>query len=133
MNTQTKTISQFIAESNIRVEKCEARDCNPNMLTWTDARHWLVTLNAEGNKLSIPFSQGLGHTELPNAEDVLDCLASDSSLIESCKDFQDWKDLLGNNKEAEKTYLICKKQAARLKVWLGVENYETLLYKVERL
>lgn len=90
------TLSEFISELNIQVEKCEAKNSNPNMLTWTDARHWLVTLvNAEGDKLSIPYSQGLGHKLPPTAEDVLDCLASDSSLLDCSRDFKDWKDSLG--------------------------------------
>lgn len=134
--TQMKTLSEFIAELNIQVKECKHINSNPNMPTWTDARHYQVTLiNKEGKQFSIPFSMGSAHKLPPTAEDVLDCLASDSSFIENSENFHQWKNELGyeSNKEAKNSYLTWKTNSVGLKVWLGVENYETLLYEVERL
>lgn len=137
MSTTHQTISEFISELNIKVDECKGINSNPNNPSWTDAKHYQVTLiNAEGKKFSVPFSMGLGHKLPPTAEDVLDCLASDALSIWDSKSFKDWRAELGydeDDKLARNSYRACREQSKQLREWLGVRKYKALLFKVERL
>lgn len=79
--------------------------------------HWKVTLKKGGRSLTTYFSMGEGHGGVaPEVEDVVDCLASDSTSIEIAKDFEDWASELGWNSDsrtAEKTFKVCKRQAKK--------------------
>jgi hypothetical protein len=72
----------------------------------------------------------------PEAQDILDCLASDSSSYDNARNFEDFCSDFGydeDSRSAEKIYNACGAIAKELKFFLGAELYEVLLYKVERL
>jgi hypothetical protein len=77
------------------------------------------------------------HTEpvAPTLADVLDCLASDASGFDAADCFATWAAEYGYSDDSIKardTYEACGAEAKRLRALLG-EEYETLLYKTERL
>jgi hypothetical protein len=130
-----KTIKALVAENKIRmnVEWANENKHNPE---WKDANHYKVTLRRGNKQLTTYFSQGYGISGEPKAEDVLDCLASDSSGIDNARSFEDWAGEYGydtDSRKAEKIYNVCVKQAAKLKAFLGDSLYEKLLYDTERL
>ena len=130
-----KTIPQFVKENKIRIN-VEYADTNKNAPDWKNANHYKVTLKKGNKQLSTYFSQGYGITEEPTAEDVLNCLGSDSSGIENARSFEDWASEYGYNidsRKAEKLFHICEKQADRLKNFLGDTLYNELLFNTESL
>lgn len=110
---------------------------NPNFQDQeTPMNHFVVVLQWNGDLMRVPFSQGLGLSGVPTAEDVLDCLASDAASVENAKSFEDWANDFGydtDSRQAEKTYNICKTQACELETFLGKELYAQLLWSVKRL
>ena len=129
-----RNIKTFINENKIRIQS-EWADQNPNNPDWRDATNYKSTLKMGRKQLTTYFSMGLAHTSKPTAEDVLYCLASDSSLIENARNFEDWASELGydtDSLKAEKIYNVCIRQAKKLKNFLGEEVYNELLWEVER-
>ena len=111
-----KTLGAFIRENRVRMV-CAYADSNPSMPEWRDARHFLVTLKVGRRSMRLHFSQGSGHTAEPTAADVLDCLASDASSVNSARDFEDWASDLGydvDSRKAHATFEACQKQAEQL-------------------
>jgi hypothetical protein len=137
MTTETQTtLAAFILAHGIRMRVGRASR-NPNMNDAGNMDHWLVLFrNKAGRSLTTHFSMGVGlGGKEPTAEDVLDCLASDSSSIENAFDFEEWASNFGydtDSREAERTYRACERQAGKLKRFLGDEAYELLLWNVER-
>jgi hypothetical protein len=113
-------------------------DRNPNMEDdeWSRrASHYEVTLKRPGKRMAVFFSIG-NPDDKPDAETVLDNLASDSSTVENNPDFEGWAQDLGydtDSRKAERTFHTIKTQAARLKRFLGEEGYKKLLWETERL
>jgi hypothetical protein len=71
----------------------------------------------------------------PEFEDLLDCLASDASCIDSARDFSDFCDELGYNDDSikdRKTYDTIKEQTRELEQLLGKDALQILMYEVER-
>jgi hypothetical protein len=144
-DTKRSTLAEFIAAHGITAETRRVAN-NPNMDAdkWhADARHWTVLLAREEVKdgarewmrLSVPFSQGSAHTSPPTAADVLDCLAMDAADVENEADFENWCSSVGydtDSRRAERIYNTVKEQAAHLKVFLGPDAYQTLLWEVDR-
>jgi hypothetical protein len=129
----------FISNHNVKIDSTMV-DENPNMDSDSRMNHYKVTLrgtfNGKRHQLTTYFSMGLGLSHEPEADDVLDCLASDSASIDNARNFEDWASELGydtNSRKAERTYRICQRQAERLEKFCGSEAYRELLYKVERL
>jgi len=111
---------------------------NPNMNDMpAGSAHYKVVLRMGGKQMTVPFSMGPAHCKEPNAEDVLNCLASDSSSVENARgDFEEWASEYGydtDSRKAEKLFRACKKQAESLKKFLGDELYESLLWETESL
>jgi len=72
----------------------------------------------------------------PDLADLLDCLASDASMIENARSFADWAEDLGYDSDsikARKTYDICVEQRRDLEHLLGREQMEVLMWDIERL
>jgi len=132
-------MKNFIKRNLIRIKKCERVEKNPNNPDWKDADHWRVVLSigkkGDCRQMTTYFSMGYGHKgKEPKAEDILDCLASDSSGVN--QDFEDWAADLGydsDSRKAERTYRVCIEQARKLELFLNYEQYEELLYDTERL
>lgn len=135
------TLADFIQKKGI-VAKAEWADRNPSMDNDSGhmTRHFKVTLSyMEGDqrkRLTTYFSQGSAHTKEPTAADVLDCLASDASGVENAGTFEEWASEYGydeDSRKAERTYKICQKQAAQLRLFLNSdEAYQELLWETER-
>lgn len=136
MNTE-----DFVASRGI---KAVARrvDSNPNTEQggWgKGASHWSVELRMGRHRLTVPFSQGSALTEPPTAVDVLDCLASDASMVISGQSFEEFCSECGyddtDSRTAERTYRIVKAQTAKLQKFLGGHGdaLSELVYDVERV
>jgi hypothetical protein len=87
---------------------------------------WTVTLRRDGRTLAVPYYTGPGLRDRmadgPSAEDVLDCLLSDASTVESVSTFEEWCAELGydeDSRRAERTYEAIKAQTVRLRAFLG--------------
>lgn len=68
--------------------------------------------------------------KLPTVADVLDSLAMDASSIENSRDFEEWADDGGYDKDsrkAEATYNECKRQTRELELFLGRKHVQELL------
>lgn len=141
-------LQDFIASNGITAE-VKPVDTNPHL---DDDRnpmdHWRVTLRRPGHKMTVYFSMGRGHNgKMPEAADVLDCLASDSASIANAQSawadapaprdpFTDWCSEYGydtDSRKAYRTFKVCQRQADRLSKFLGSEAYEQLLWETERL
>lgn len=135
-------IRSFIKKYGISITS-EWSDENPNMHEWRDANHYKVKLVRQPTKndphrrqFTTYFSMGYSHTDEPKAEDVLDCLAMDTSSYENARDFEEWAAEFGydtDSRRAERTYNVIGKQAKQLKRFLSEELYEELLWNTERL
>jgi len=136
MTHATRTLAQFIAANRIRISS-EWTASNPNMDDSARMDHWKVTLRSGKRQMTLTFSKGFGHNGAePTADEVLDCLASDSASVENARDFEDWAQEFGydtDSRKAEKTYRQCERQAEKLKRLLGEEAYKALLWDTERL
>lgn len=129
------SIQGFIGNTAIS-SKIKRVDSNPNMVDLgPGTKHFLVTLRAGRFTMRVPFSQGSAHTQDPTTADVLDCLAMDAASFENARNFEEWAMEYGYNpdsRSAHRTYTVVARQASKLKAMLGQDNYETLLWKVER-
>jgi hypothetical protein len=102
-----------------------------------DMDNYKVTLRRGSRRMTLHFSKGIGHHGAePEAAEVLDCLSSDASGIENGSGFEDWCGEYGydtDSRKAEKTYKVCARQAAKLRVFLGDELYDQLLWHTEAM
>lgn len=132
-------LKQFVSKHGIKIVSDYA-DSNPNM---PDARypmnHYRVTLTRRNEdkkrrQMTLYFSMGTGIKGEPTADDVLDCLASDSAGIENARDFDDWCADYGydsDSRSAERTYKACERQAKRLEKFLGDSLFQVLLFGLD--
>lgn len=142
-----ETIHEFIKRERIEM-KAEPFTMRPDDLMSPMKRHFKCTLRKEtpkydssGNGLPVRelvtwFSQGDAHKVPPTAADVLDCLASDASGYDNCRNFEDWAADYGydpDSRTAEKIYHKVADQAKGLRHFLGRDAYDFLIEKVERL
>jgi hypothetical protein len=133
-----QTIHDFVRDHKIRLS-CKHADRNPHMSGDGDwqADHWRCTLSRPGGKrMTVYFSMGVGHGgKQPDAADVLNSLALDSSGYENNQNFESWASEYGydpDSRSMHKTFLIVKKQAVALKRFVG-GAYEDLLFNTEGL
>ena len=136
METDTVSMADFIKGNHIRMT-AERVDSNPNMDDSANMDHWKCLFRAGNSRMTVYFSMGYGHHGAePEADEVLDCLASDASGIENARSFEDWCGDYGydsDSRKAEKIFNTCEHQAKRLRQFLGDSAYETLLWNTERL
>jgi hypothetical protein len=129
-----QTMKAFVRKNKITIDSVMVGE-NPNFDAdpkW-QGYHYKVTLKYKKKQMTIYFSMGIGLDHEPKAEEVLDCLSSDSSSVEN-NNFEDWCRDLGydtNSRKAEKIYKICQKQAEKLEKFLGKELYKELLWNTE--
>lgn len=125
----------FIVHTRITAT-AELAESNPNMPDSAHMDNWTVTLKMGRKRLTVPFSMGKAIAREPNAEDVLDCLASDAASIEIGHGFEDWADGFGystDSRKAEQTYKAIVRQSAKLRKFLGAHLYNVLVNDCERL
>ena len=132
--TKQTTLKAFIAEHKISAE-VQTASSNPLMEDGgRDMDHYAVTLKHGRKRMSVTFSMGRGLRREPNADDVLDCLASDAAT--STQSFEYWCGDLGydvDSRKAERTFKAVRKQSERLCALLGDVAFYALLYHTERL
>ena len=128
-------MSAFVRLNKIRMTSDYA-DSNPNMADSQNMNHFKCTLKMGKKQMTLFFSQGYGINGEPDAESVLDCLASDSAGVENAFSFEDWANEYGydiDSRKAEKIFKVCERQAEKLKAFLGDDLYQQLLWKTEKL
>lgn len=119
-------IQEFLEKNPVKIDT-EWADSNPNM-DCHDMNHYKVKLKHKGRQMSLFFSQGYGISGAPTVETVLECLSSDSSMLDY--GFEEWADNLGwdsDSRKAEKTYKLCQRQAKKLENMLGAPAFQDLL------
>ena len=131
-------IGELIQKTGITL-KFDYTDRNPTMPDSDNMDHYKCTLRSRvtGKQMTLVFSKGYGHNgKPPEANEVLDCLASDASGIEnSSGDFEEWCSEYGydtDSRRAEKIFKATSRQAEQLKRLMG-DDYETLLWNTERM
>ena len=136
---ELKTYKELIEEHEITME-CTHHYENPNMPDSNNMDHWLCEISKGDEVMETYFSMGMGHNgNEPDLETVLDCLSSDSSMVENAENddgFEGWANELGfdtDSRKAEKTYNVSVKQAEEFCLLLGVKLYNTMLWDTERL
>lgn len=128
-------MSAFVRLNKIRMD-ADWADENPNMADYQNMNHFKCVLKMGRSRMTVYFSQGYGISGEPDAELVLDCLASDSAGVENARSFEDWANEYGydtDSRKAEKGFKVCERQAEKLKAFLGDDLYQKLLWKTERL
>lgn len=129
-----QTMKDFVRKNKITIDSVIVGE-NPNFDAdpkWQEY-HYKSTLKYKKKQMTIYFSMGIGLGYEPKVEEVLNCLASDSSSVEN-EDFENWCRNLGydtDSRKAEKIYKICQKQAEKLEKFLGEELYKELLWNTE--
>ena len=118
--------------------------------TWDNpnASHWRLTFRRyyKGRRtFTVEFSQGSAHDgKQPQADDVLDCIASDLGSFSDSRDIDEWAENLGIEKisEALRIYQQLQQQREQLEGFLDggslkiartISNLDLLLWHVERL
>jgi len=91
----------------------------------SNAHDYRVRLTAHGRRMELDFYMGQGIGIEPNAEDVLECLQSDSRVMG--QDFEEWCIDLGydtDSRKAEQIYRETDKQAHRVFRFMGREMFD---------
>lgn len=134
----TKTLKQFIAAHGITMAADWAAN-NPNMADtkWAEsANHYKCVLARGRKRMTVYFSQGCGISRDPDAESVLDCIASDAAGLDNARSFEVWCAEYGydtDSRAAEKTYKTIEKQVAQLREFIGDDvAFNDLLFDTER-
>jgi hypothetical protein len=122
------TLKQLISRHNVRAEA--AYGGAPYNESFPNSHPWLVTLRMGRRQMSVPFYTGAALTDDPDAEMVLDCLASDAATVENARSFDEWCSELGydtDSRKAERDYKLTIRQTRRLRRFLA-EHAETFIY-----
>ena len=133
--TKTVPLRLFIARLGVTAT-AEMVDRNPHMDGSDQMDNYRVLLRHGRKQMTVYFSMGLALGREPSAEDVLDCLASDASGVDNASSFEDWCGEYGydtDSRKAERIFKVCERQAAKLRNFLGQDDYEALLWHTERL
>lgn len=141
MTTDTISPMQRFIENNGLSMLVEKTDDNPNM---DDGGRFpmdhytckIVRTMRDRRTMTVTFSKGIGHKgKRPSLAEVLDCLASDASMVENSRDFTDFCNELGydpDSRKAKRTYDTIIRQSFELRELLGEAQYKRLLWKIER-
>jgi hypothetical protein len=90
-----------------------------------NANGFRVRMTAHGRRMELDFYMGQGIGREPNAEDVLECLQSDSRVMG--QDFEEWCSDLGydtDSRKAEQIYRETDKQTRRVFRFMGREMFD---------
>jgi hypothetical protein len=119
MTTIEKTLPALLDELGVTL-KIRHR-AHPNKVTdWqAKANCYRVTLNYQGRSYSLYFYQGTGITREPSVSDVVYCLASDLSILNSCDTLKCFGECFGWSENTADTYRAIKRQSARYSKLIG--------------
>lgn len=127
--SERKTLAQWL-EVNPMGFECENRGT-----TRDGRRHFLCTLRSGDRAMTVEFHQGSAHTEEPNLEDVIGCLAMNAGGFENAKYFEDWAREYGyetDSRRAYATYEAVQTRTHDMRELLSSDQYQELLWEVER-
>jgi hypothetical protein len=135
----TVTVSEFMKRNKIT---CKSVWVDNKSRPWEkqDPKyiqdHWKVTFSMEGRRMTVDFWMGSGHNgKSPEADGVLDCLASDSHC--SSMSFEDFCSEFGydtDSRNAERTWKACRHNTNRLQKFLVTgKRLADLVFNTERL
>ena len=132
---ERQTVADFAREHCVTLS-VEPWHENPYMPDSDDMYHWRCRLWCERRSVQFVFSMGQGcGGKAPGLVEVLDCLASDASLLENAPTFEQWADELGydaDSRTAERCFKATCDQSGALRRVLGGDAFEALLWNVER-
>lgn len=119
MTTNTKDLPTLLEELGVTLQI--RHKAHPNKVTaWqAKANCYRVTLAYQGRVYSLNFYQGTGITRDPNVSDVIFCLSSDLSILESCDTLKCFGDCMGWDENTADTYRAIKRQSARYSKLIG--------------
>jgi hypothetical protein len=131
MDTLEKTLPALLEELGVTL-KIRHR-AHPNHATdWQlRANCYRVTLSYQGRSYSLFYYQGTGIKSEPSASDVVACLASDLSILNSCDTLKCFGDCMGWNSETANTYRAIKRQSARYSKLIGDPTTLELIGSIE--
>lgn len=89
-----------------------------------------VRISYQGRRMTVPWRQGLGITDDPNAEDVMESLLLDAAGFENARDFEDWAAEYGydtDSRQAERVYRAVESQTKKLEKLLG-DDYQRMVF-----
>ena len=94
---------------------------HPNHATAWQLRSncYRVTLSYQGRSYSLYFYQGKGITRDPSVSDVVACLSSDYSILNSCDTLKCFGECFGWDENTADTYRAIKRQSARYSKLIG--------------
>ncbi len=119
------TLQELIREHNVRATSEYGAPENPE---FKNSHPYTVTLKYQRRQMTVPFYMGYAHTNEPAAEDVLECLLSDSDVENY--EFEEWAANLGydsDSRRAERIYTQSQRQTKRLRTFLG-NDFDLFLY-----
>lgn len=101
-------------------------------------RDYRIRLRLDNRSMELDFFTGLGWTRQPDADDVMECLASDAASIENANSFEEWAREFGldmnddmdawqANRKWRRTYNQTVNQTTRLRQFLG-EHYHAFVW-----
>jgi hypothetical protein len=133
INDQSELLETYIDRLNIhsRIELISTEDS-----TWA----YKVILTRGSQSIELDYEDFDEHSDAIVAQFALDEAASDAACIECTPNLWEWCQayygLEPHNPiipDPEESYLIQRSKASKLKEFLGTDEYETLLFKVERI
>jgi hypothetical protein len=119
MDTLEKTLPALLEELGITL-KMRHRAHPSHATDWQlKANCYRVTLNYQGRTYSLFYYQGTGIKSEPSVSDVVACLASDLSILNSCDTLKCFGDCFGWDENTADTYRAIKRQSARYSKLIG--------------
>lgn len=106
---------------------------------YPDGQHtWRVTLKSHNGTLTVAeYTMGAVHRDTPpTAAEVLSDLASEASGVAGGVTFEQWaedRDANPDSRKAEQTFNMIKEDTEGLRVLLGDERFQILLYETESM
>ena len=127
------TLKEFIEANGITMS-------TKHVGTRTDASGWhhdvwRCVLRMEGDRMQVTFNMGMAHKgNPPGLDDVLDSLGSDAALIENSQwNINQFVAEIGDAPDIGRIFNATARQTERLQRFLTSEQYDTLLWHMERL
>lgn len=135
-----KTIHQRVEEFGITMDWVPAVN-NPFMPDMPPgSRHYVCTLQRNGQEMPVYFSMGPAHTKPPSVADVLNALASDAAGVRNYSSVNEWAAAYGYDvsdrkalRNARKSYDAIFAQNRALARLLNEDEMHALLYDTEAL
>jgi len=132
----TQEYQEYIEKHGIRMTATKV-DRNPNMADAMPAgsTHWMCTFTAGAKALLVYYSMGPALTGEPQIVQVLNCLADDAAGYEFAGGYEEWCADYGygpGDRDPKRIYATLKREAGKLRVFLGDAAYDELLNDVDR-